>query len=168
MKKLILVLVAVMMVIMASPISAEDKTSTVKYEVTEEYEWQVHDGIDFGQNAGPLGQTVDKDALISSQTNGVAVLKNRIAENKKLSIKISSQNNFHVVSGGQSLAYTVSKGATAGTALANGDEVLAVLAGTNTGAQPLHFQLTTTSNTAEVVGVYNDSLTYTAAIENVQ
>ncbi len=164
MKKLLSILMVALCVLTLG-VAAEDpdtKGANVQYRVNESYTWAVHADIDFGANAG-VNQTVNRNAAIEGgDAVGVAVTENVISDGKKLQIKVASQNNWRVVNGSTSLAYTATPAG--GSALANNDTVLEVPAGTNTGSKAIAFSLNTGSATAEVAGNYLDVLTYTAAI----
>lgn len=136
----------------------DSKSTTVKYEVTQGYEWTIHSDIDFGKDKG-VNQKVALDS------NTVSVTKNIIPDGKKLQITVKgsgNQNAFAIANGNTSLNYTVAKGA--GTDIATGGTVLELAAGTNTGAQALTFTLNTGDSAAEVAGAYTGTVTYTAAI----
>lgn len=141
------------------PVLAEEdtKSTTAVYEVTEGYEWTIHDEVDFGQDKGVNAtSTVDKSA-------GISVTKNVIGDGKALSIKLADANDYQVHNGDTALGYTVSKDAGA-TTLAAKAEVLKVNAGTNTGTQALQFKLSTTTGASEVAGDYSGTIGYTASI----
>ena len=150
---------AAMMVSMlgVTAFAAENKTedsTTVKYEVTEEYTWSVPSEIDF---------TGDEDATIttsgtSGATQDVYVSKNVIKNGKKLNIalKDATNNTFKIKSAeGAELTYAVNT-------LAAGDTVLEVPAGTNTGEATLTFKLT--KDSVEKAGSYSGTLSYVATI----
>lgn len=164
MKKYILILVAVLMALVAAPISAEEKPAVdVVYAVTEGYEWEVHGKIDFTSDLG-VGKTQAVEAKIgNTEENGVKVTKNVIGDGKMLVISISSENGFKVKNGSTLLDYTVKKNGT-GDALSQGATVLTVAAGTNTAEQKLTFTLNTGNAASEVAGNYSDHITYTAQI----
>jgi len=166
-KVLTLMVVALCSICLLNPVSASEpdsKGANVTYQVTESYDWNIHADIDFGQDAG-VNQTISKTQDSLGNAAAVAVTQNRIADGKKIEIRIASVNGFKVVNGNTSLDYTVKKSGDV-AALAANAVVLAVNAGTNTGSQALEFALNTGSATAEVAGTYLDALTYSAAIVN--
>lgn len=146
-----------------SPVAmAETETSTkettVKYFVTETYEWSIHPEIDFGKDAG-VSQVVNKSA------NKVAVTKNVLHEGAKLEIKVKGS--------GVGDAFTISNGGTEilSYAINDGSEkkevnstIIEVPAGTNEGSKDLDFKLSTTGKKAEIAGSYEGRVTYTATI----
>lgn len=149
-----------------SAISAEEgeKSTNLRYQVDSAYEWAIHSDIDFGANKG-VNKTSGVIAQISSENIGVKVTKNIIPTGKALQIKIKSTQVFKIASAGTELNYEVYKGTTkTGTALAAGDLVLSVPAGTNADAQPLYFELSTSTGAAEVAGTYTGTITYEAAL----
>ena len=185
------VLAAAMIGAMAVPAFAEDTnqpgkgsatvqttsgSTLVKYSVTEEYEWTIHDVIDFDKDKG-ISTTVVQTQDTANKAAKVAVSTNKIGDGKHLVIKVAgtSTEGFKVKNGDTELGYTITKTAEEqdGTAitpftekvLALNGEVLKLAAGTNTGEASLKFTLTTTSNKAETAGDYKDTLTYTASIE---
>ena len=148
--------------------------TTVKYHVTQGYEWAIHTEIDFGQDA-TVNKTVEKKA------NEVKVTKNTIPDGKKLQItlkgngggtgvdNIEVNGEFAIKNGTTKLTYTVTDpDGVAGTngSVASGDIVLEVKAGTNEGANELTYTLSTTTGTAEVAGNYTGKVVYTASIED--
>lgn len=150
-----LALVSAVTPVMAEP---DEKTTEVKYQVDEAYEWNIHPNIDFGKNAG-INQKVSRTA------NKVAVTKNVLHEGAKLKIVVkgSGTDGAFTISNGKTelLSYAINDAA---TPLTVGGEVLNVPAGTNTGEKSLEFKLTTTNKKAEVAGTYNGTVTYTASI----
>lgn len=134
------------------------KETTLKYFVTETYEWNIHPEIDFGKDAG-VGQAVNKSA------NKVSVTKNVLHEGAKLEIKVkgSGTDNAFTISNGKTevLSYAINDG---NTDLAVDGTVIEVPAGTNEGSKDLNFKLTTTGKKAEIAGNYNGTVSYTANI----
>lgn len=137
--------------------AADEKTTNVKYVVTQSYEWSIHSEIDFGNDAG-INKTVKK------AENEVKVSKNVIPDRQKLNIKVKgsgTQGEFQIMNGSTVLNYTITDGDK--NIDPNGD-VLNVNAGTNEGNKNLTFALSTTKETAEVAGDYVGTVTYTASI----
>ena len=160
MRKTLTLFVAILSVLLILPVSAsepDNKGTDVLYQVTSNYAWQIHGQIDFGQDKGAAGETVQ--AQINSENVGVKVTQNRIAEGQSLRITINTANGFKVKSGTIERSYQVLKGA---SPLAANDTVLELAAGVNTGDQPLSFVLA--GQEAEVAGNYSDRVTYTATI----
>ena len=133
------------------------ENTTVKYEVTQGYEWTIHSEIDFGTSAG-VNKTVAKE------NNAVSVNKNVIPDGKKLNITVKGSGNdgaFQIANGSTILNYTIKEGE---NDITTGKDVMNVAAGTNTDSKNLTFTLSTTNGTAEVAGNYTGTVTYTAAI----
>lgn len=134
-------------------------STTLKYYVTQEYEWSIHTEIDFGTDKAGTESTVNKDA-----DNGVKITKNIIPDGKKLSIKIDPKQEFTIANGNTKLNYKVyNANAATGNELTKGAEVVSADAGTNTASTAMTFVLST--NTTEVAGNYTGTITYTASIE---
>ena len=135
-----------------------DKSTTLNYQVSSNYDWIIHSSIDFGADAG-VGKTVDRTG------NQVKVLKNVIPEGKYLNISVkgSGTNDAFTVDNGGSevLNYDVSDDN--GAVGVNGN-VLSVPAGTNTATQNMGFKLNTTKKSAEVAGQYNGRVIYNASV----
>lgn len=135
-----------------------DKSTTLNYQVSSNYDWIIHSAIDFGADAG-VGKTVDRTG------NQVKVLKNVIPEGKYLNISVkgSGANDAFTVDNGGSevLNYDVSDDN--GAVGVNGN-VLSVPAGTNTATQNMNFKLNTTKKSAEVAGQYNGQVIYNASV----
>lgn len=162
----LLVCMCMLALVPFSAISAEEgeKSTNLTYQVDSAYEWAIHSDIDFGANKG-VNQKSGVIAKISSDNIGVKVTKNVIPTGNVLQIKIKNTQEFKIASAGTELTYEVYKGTTkTGTALAAGDVVLSVASGTNAGAQPLYFELSTSTGAAEVAGTYNGTITYEAAL----
>lgn len=125
---------------MATPVLAEDKTSTngansttVNYVVTESYTW-----------AAPANFSFTKNVNAENKSGTVAVTKNVIASKKKVQIKVADDAVFKLAdtsNAANTREYTLKKGDASGTALSAGSVVLEVNAGTNTGSQALTFGL---------------------------
>lgn len=151
--------------------SADKETTseetTVKYAVTEGYEWTIHSEIDFGADKGANSTEVKGT---SSDGNKVEVTKNVIPNGKKLKITVAGSgdsNAFTIKNNdGVTLDYTVNNGDTGASDLIPGGEVLSVAAGTNNGEKTMVFTLTTGAGTAEVAGSYSGTVTYTAEVVN--
>jgi hypothetical protein len=148
MKKILAVLVAVLM-LCGIGVGAVDST-TLSYTVEDAYTWTAPESIVFTTN-------VNNEA----KTGSVSVSQNIIPNGKKLQIKVSpSQTAFTITSvEGATRDYVVKK---AGTALAAGDMVLEVAAGTNTGSQELSFELQSVA--VQKSGTYTGTMAFVAAI----
>lgn len=137
---------------------AGEKSTTLNYQVSSNYDWIIHSSVDFGADAG-ANKTVDRTG------NQVKVLKNVIPEGKYLNISVkgSGANDAFTVSNGGSevLNYDVSDDN--GAVGVNGN-VLSVPAGTNTATQNMNFKLNTTKKSAEVAGQYNGRVIYNASV----
>lgn len=136
-----------------------NEQTTVKYAVTEGYEWTIHSEINFDKDAGAGAKTVVKEG------NQVNVSKNVIPDGKTLNIAVKGSGNngeFEIANGNTKLNYTIKDGT---TNIVAGGDVLNLAAGTNTGSKDLTFTLTTTDKTAEVAGNYTGTVTYTASIK---
>ena len=134
------------------------ESTTVKYEVTQGYEWTIHSEIDFGTSAG-VSKTVERTG------NTVSVTKNIIPDGKNLNITVAgsgANGEFQIENGNTVLSYTIKDG---DTEISKGGVVLNVAAGTNTDSKDLTFTLSTTTETAEVAGSYTGTVTYTASIK---
>lgn len=147
----------------------DTKSTNVKYEVTQSYEWSVPSEIDFDKDKG-INQSVS-GTVKNSGENKVKVTKNVIAEGKQLNITAtgSGTNGAFTIKNGdkgtETLVYTVTKDSdTAG--INAGDTILSVDSGTNTGDVALTFTLKTTSKSAEVAGSYSGTVTYTASVDD--
>ena len=187
------VLAAAMVGSMAMPAFAADTTgaitgttdstsgnTTVKYEVTQGYEWEIHTEIDFGSNR----KNADTNKKITngdgSSSNEVKVTKNTIPTGKKLVIKVQgngggdttdtstiTDKSFTIKdkSSTATLSYTVTSSFKNGE-VATGNEVLSVNAGTAQGSTHMTFVLdTVAANSSEFAGSYEGKLIYTASIE---
>lgn len=137
------------------------KTTTVKYTVTESYEWSVPTTITFTSDNTTITAGDDSGA-----TQKVKVTKNVIAEGTKLRITAKGSGTdgaFTIVPTGKShtLAYTI-KVDNASEALAVGGTVLDVAAGTNTGSTNLTFTLT--KDNVEQAGEYTGTVSYSAEV----
>ena len=80
--------------------------TTVKYEVTQGYEWSIHSAIDFGQDRG-----VNKSVV--KESNTVSVNKNIIPDGKKLNIKVKgsgANGTFEIANGSTKLTYNQRRG----------------------------------------------------------
>ena len=133
------------------------ESTTVKYAVTQGYEWTIHSEIDFGTDAG-VSKTVTKE------NNTVSVSKNIIPDGKKLNITVKGSGDngeFQIENGNTVLSYVIKS---EDKEITTGGEVMNVVAGTNTGSKDLTFVLTTGTGTAEVAGDYAGTVTYTASI----
>ena len=167
---------------------ATSDNTTVKYVVTEEYEWSIHAAIDFGNDKGTNRTlTHEGDGNVtegtvtqasSNNTNKVSVTKNKIPNATKLVITVTGNSGktastedadgFVIkTTEGATLDYTATSSAitTGNGAVTSGGTMMEVLAGTNTADAYMVFTLTTGTGTAEVAGEYNGCLTYTASIE---
>lgn len=132
--------------------------TTVKYAVTQGYEWTIHSEIDFGTDAG-VSKTVTRES------NTVSVKKNIIPDGKTLNITVKgsgTNGEFQIKNGSTVLNYVIKDG---DNEIATGKEVMNVAAGTNTDSKNLTFVLSTGTGTAEVAGNYTGTVTYTAAIK---
>ena len=136
----------------------DSKSAEIKYNVDQVYEWNIHSGIDFGKNAG-VNQSV------SVKSNFVSVTKNVLEEGNKLVIKVKDSgdgNGFTISNGGkEKLSYSINDGT---KDLGVNGTVLEVPAGTNEGTKNLEFKLKTADKKAEIAGIYNGVVTYTAEI----
>lgn len=136
--------------------------TTVKYEVTQGYEWTIHSAVDFGSNAG-----VNRSDVNGSMTNNkVSVTENIIPDGKKLNITVAGSGDggaFTIANGNTVLNYTVNNG---DNDISTGGTVLDVAAGTKAASKDMTFTLTTGSGTSEVAGEYNGTVKYTASIVN--
>lgn len=130
----------------------DTKSTDVKYEVAQGYEWTIHSEVDFTNGA-----------TVSDQT--VSVTKNVIPNGKQLQIAVKGS--------GDSSAFSIksTEGAVLNYAVKNGSSdvspngtVLTVAAGTSAGSVPLTFVLT--KDSVEKAGNYTGTVTYTASIEN--
>lgn len=137
---------------------AGEKSTTLNYQVSSNYDWIIHSSVDFGADAG-ANKTVNRTG------NQVKVLKNVIPEGKYLNISVkgSGVNDAFTVSNGGSevLNYDVSDDN--GAVGVNGN-VLSVPAGTNTATQNMGFKLNTTKKSAEVAGRYEGRVIYNASV----
>lgn len=137
---------------------AGEKSTTLNYQVSSNYDWIIHSSVDFGADAG-ANKTVNRTG------NQVKVLKNVIPEGKYLNISVkgSGANDAFTVDNGGSevLNYDVSDDN--GAVGVNGN-VLSVPAGTNTAIQNMNFKLNTTKKSAEVAGQYNGRVIYNASV----
>ncbi len=141
-------------------LAADDitKTTEVKYQVEESYEWSIHTEIDFGKNAG-------SKTTVAKADNAVAVTKNVLLEGNKLKITVkgSGTNGAFSINNGKTevLKYAINDGA---ADLAVDGTVLEVNAGTNTGSKALKFTLSTADRDSEIAGSYTGTVTYTAQV----
>lgn len=141
------------------PATPDTKSTTVKYAVTQGYEWTIHSDVTFESNKG-----VNSTATVDNQT--VEVKKNIIPDGKKLNITVQgsgSNGAFEIANGNTKLTYKITEGE---NEILTGGTVLDVVAGTNTNKKNLKFTLTTGKGTAEVAGTYTGTVTYTASIIN--
>lgn len=138
------------------------KETTVKYAVTQAYEWSIHSGIDFGKDKG-----TSTTSEVTSD-NPVKVTKNIIPEGQMLKITVEgsgTDKEFTIDNGKtETLKYDVNNGEE--NNLTTGGTVLTVNAGTNVASKNMKFTLHTTSKAAEVAGTYDGTVTYTASIVN--
>ena len=163
-------LAACMVVPMAMPVCAKEvnpavadsQSTTLKYEVTSHYTWEIHTDIDFGKDKG-VKQVVNGEVKTGEQK--VKVTENVIEEGKKLHITAtgSGAEKAFTITNEQNtvLGYAVKSG---DKAVAVGGDVLDVNAGTNTGETVMDFKLSTTTDTAEKAGKYSGQITYSASI----
>ena len=162
----------------------------VLYKVTESYTWSIPATIDFGENAG-ANNTSTVEAKLGKDDQGkkaekegtawkgsapkIVVSKNVIGVGKKLQITINTTYNengeFYVLPSGtnEKLYYTITKPAAGGTSealTATNNEVLSVLAGTDTADQELVFKLETAKgdNVAEKAGDYEGHVIFNSKI----
>lgn len=164
-------LAACMVVPMAMPICAKEVNpavtdtleTTLKYEVTSHYTWEIHTDIDFGKDKG-VKQVVN-GAVTDSSEQKVKVTENVIEEGKKLHITAvgsGADKAFTITNGHNTvLGYAVKSGDKAVTV---GGDVLDVNAGTNTGETTMDFKLSTTTDTAEKAGTYTGKIIYSASV----
>lgn len=144
------------------------KSTTLNYNVTEVYEWEIHTDIDFGRDKG-VNKTDVNGAVTDGSDQKVKVTKNVIGEGEKLHITAAGSGTggaFSIKSGDKGtevLGYAVKSGTNAVDV--NGT-VLDVNAGTNTGETKMDFKLSTTTKAAEVAGNYTGTITYTSSIVN--
>lgn len=182
------VLAAAMVGSMAMPAFAVTGTAdpttantTVKYEVTQGYEWEIHTEIDFGsdrKNADTNKKITNGDG---SSSNEVKVSKNTIPTGKKLVIKVQGNGGGNTTDTSSitdksfkikdknstaTLSYTVTSSVKSGK-VTTGNEVLSVDAGTAEGNTYMTFVLdTVAANSSEFAGSYEGKLIYTASIED--
>lgn len=137
---------------------AGEKSTTLNYQVSSNYDWIIHSSVDFGADAG-ANKTVNRTG------NQVKVLKNVIPEGKYLNISVKgsgANDAFTVDNGGNEvLNYDVSDDN--GAVGVNGN-VLSVPAGTNTATQNMNFKLNTKKGSAEIAGQYNGRVIYNASV----
>lgn len=145
-----------------NPAAADSQSTTLKYEVTSHYTWEIHTDIDFGKDKG-VNTTVDGTAKTGEQK--VKVTENVIEEGKKLHITAAGSGagkEFSVSNGSNTvLNYAVKSEE---KAVAVDGDVLDVNAGTNAGETKMSFKLSTTKDTAEKAGTYNGTITYSASV----
>ena len=148
-----------------NPAAADSQSTTLKYEVTSHYTWEIHSEIDFGKNAGVSKTEVNGTVKTGEQK--VKVSENVIEEGQKLHITAAgsgAEGAFTIKNGDKGtevLNYAVTSGDKA--VGINGD-VLDVLAGQNTGETAMGFKLSTTKNAAEKAGSYTGTITYSASV----
>lgn len=142
------------------------KSTTLNYNVTEVYEWEIHTDIDFGRDKG-VNKTDVNGAVTDGSDQKVKVTKNVIEEGSTLRIAahgsgtdgaFSIKNGDH---GTEVLGYAVKSGT---NAVGVNGTVLEVDAGTNTGETKMDFKLSTTTKAAEVAGQYKGTITYNSKI----
>lgn len=144
------------------------KSTTLNYNVTKVYEWEIHTDISFGEDAG-VNKTDVNGAVTDGSDQKVKVTKNVIGEGEKLHITAAGSGTggaFSIKngdSGTEVLGYAVKSGTNAVDV--NGT-VLDVNAGTNEGSTKMDFKLSTTTKAAEVAGNYTGTITYTSSIVN--
>lgn len=144
------------------------QSTTLNYDVTESYDWEIHTDIDFGEDAG-VNKTDVNGAVTDGSDQKVKVTKNVIGEGKKLHITAAGSGTGRAFSikngdsGTEVLGYAVKSGT---NAVDVDGTVLDVNAGTNTGETKMDFKLSTTTKAAEVAGHYTGTITYTSSIVN--
>lgn len=144
------------------------QSTTLNYDVTKVYEWEIHTDISFGSDAG-INKTDVNGAVTDGSDQKVKVTKNVIGEGEKLHITAAGSGTggaFSIKNGNEGtevLSYAVKSGTNAVDV--NGT-VLDVNAGTNTGETEMGFKLSTTTKAAEVAGNYTGTITYTSSIVN--
>lgn len=140
------------------------KSTTLNYNVTEVYEWEIHTDIDFGRDKG-VNKTDVNGAVTDGSDQKVKVTKNVIGEGSKLRITAhgsGADNAFSIKNDGtEVLNYAVKSGT---NAVGVNGTVLEVAAGTNTGETEMDFKLSTTTKEAEVAGNYTGTITYNSEI----
>ena len=151
-----------------TPSNEPTKSTTLNYNVTKVYEWEIHTDISFGHDAG-INKTDVNGAVTDGSGQKVKVTKNVIGEGEKLHITAAGSGvdgAFSIKNGDNGtevLGYAVKSGTNAVDV--NGT-VLDVNAGTNTGETKMDFKLSTTTKAAEVAGNYTGKITYTSSIVN--
>lgn len=169
--------------------------TVVKYEVHESYEWSIPSVIDFGSDAGYIGdigrsvyvdtqggEDDDNTNYIQNNDSKVMVTKNVLPFGKKLVITAKGSGadgafkmESTATNGGGELNYKV-RVSKDGTYKTLGDEsngysyeVLAVPSGTNNGETLLQFVLSTYlggNTTAEYADKYEGAVIFTATVED--
>lgn len=165
-------LAACMVVPMAMPVCAEDVQpagpstldTTLKYEVTSHYKWEIHSEVDFGKDKG--------HSTPFSEGNVIKVNENVIPEGTKLSITAKGDGDadgaFTIKSGNVSIPYKVKSDRVEKYFVLPSEEVLSVVAGENTKTANITFTLFNApphnEDPAEIAGIYIGHIIYTASI----
>lgn len=142
------------------------KNTTLNYNVTEVYEWEIHTDIDFGRDKG-VNKTDVNGVVTDGSDQKVKVTKNVIGEGSKLRITAhgSGTGGAFSIKNGNDGTEVLSYAVKSGTNAVNVDgTVLDVNAGTNTGETKMDFKLSTTTKEAEVAGNYTGTITYNSEI----
>ena len=148
-----------------NPAAADSQSTTLKYEVTSHYTWQIHSTVDFG-----VGKDFTLGANGEMTNKYIEVTENVISEGQELSIKVKGNENgeFKISSGQVNLDYNVTaKREGTGTVLHPSDEVLNVSAGENHKTAEMSFVLhdfPDGERTAPIAGTYKGKIIYTAEI----
>ena len=131
--------------------SFNDNSTDVKYTITETYTVTVPADITFASDNLSDAKAVNASDVV-------------IANDKKLSIKVSSANGYALKYEGSHVGYTVTP--TGGTALSSTNtEVLSVAAGTTSGQVTLNFATDGAGFTK--AGDHTDTLTFSCSVDSV-
>ena len=168
-------LAACMVVPMAMPVCAKEVNpavtdtleTTLKYEVTSHYTWQIHSEVDFGENKG-----FDVGLKGELSNDYIKVTENVIPEGKKLSITVKGDGEngaFTIRSekGAGKVSLTYNYLSSVISHIPNPKEVLSVEAGVNEKTTNMSFHLLnypSEGQSAEIAGSYLGYIIYTAEI----
>lgn len=133
--------------------SQQSGTTKVALDLDEYYEITI-----------PADVTLSQDESWKHSEN-LSAAKVRLDDGNELNVKLTngSAGEFKLKNGANELTYAVKKGTAPVT---NGQEVLTVASGTDTGSAALEFSVEESAvNAATVSGKYSDTITFTASID---
>lgn len=149
MKKILSMLLACMCLCtnLVTATNEPSQSTNVELDVPIEYTWTTPASLDLIEST-PVSGTIE-------------VSKNVIPEDTKLVISLANDNSFTVISDeGAERTYSITKG---GTAVNAGDEVLSVVAGTDSASQDLGFSVEGIAS-GKKAGTFKGTANFTASI----